>query len=176
MIYDHVIIGGGPTGLTLAWILSKYNKKVALIDKNNSLGGCHRVHRVNNGLFSEHGPRIYLDCYLMFRQILNEMGYDFYDLFTEYNFQISNIGGDIFSQFTFTELLKLSIAFILLNDADKKITIKQYLNEHNFTPMSIDYIDRLCRLVDGGGIDTYTLYNFLQILNQKVFHFQKADK
>ena len=48
-----IIIGGGPCGMTLAWLLAKNNINVTLIDKNSSLGGCHRVTRQNN-LFSEH--------------------------------------------------------------------------------------------------------------------------
>ncbi len=66
--YDYIIIGGGPTGMTLAHLLSKYNKKVAIIEKEKELGGCHSVKRVDN-LFSEHGPRIYFDNYLMFQRI-----------------------------------------------------------------------------------------------------------
>ena len=76
-IYDYVIIGGGPSGLTLAWCLAfSYHKKVAVIERESSLGGCHRVIRVN-GLFSEHGPRIYVDNYFMFQKILVEMGLSF---------------------------------------------------------------------------------------------------
>ena len=30
--YDYTIIGGGPCGLTIAYILSKYNKKILIID------------------------------------------------------------------------------------------------------------------------------------------------
>ena len=88
MNYDYVIIGGGPTGLTVAYYLNKMGKKCCLIDMNESLGGCHRVKRVN-GLFTEHGPRIYSDTYVNFMKMMKEWGYKFQDLYTEYNFQIS---------------------------------------------------------------------------------------
>ena len=81
--YDYIIIGGGPTGLTLALYLSK-KYKVVIIEKQNFLGGCHSVKRVN-GLFSEHGPRIYLNNYLTFSELLkNELGTNFDDLFIKY--------------------------------------------------------------------------------------------
>jgi phytoene dehydrogenase-like protein len=74
--YDYVIIGGGPTGLTLALYLSKYYK-IAIIEKEDQIGGCHSVKRID-GLFSEHGPRIYLDNYLVFKDILkNELNITF---------------------------------------------------------------------------------------------------
>ena len=31
MIEEYTIIGAGPTGLTIAWILSQYNKKCVII-------------------------------------------------------------------------------------------------------------------------------------------------
>jgi len=50
--YDYIIVGAGPTGLTLAYLLSKYRKTVAIIEKDNIIGGCHSVKRVN-GLFTD---------------------------------------------------------------------------------------------------------------------------
>lgn len=54
MIYDLVIIGGGPSGLSLAQKCCK-SKKILIIDKENDIGGCHRVRRILNNLFTEHG-------------------------------------------------------------------------------------------------------------------------
>ena len=38
-MYDVVIIGAGPAGLTAAYELSKYNKKVLVIEKKSNVGG-----------------------------------------------------------------------------------------------------------------------------------------
>jgi hypothetical protein len=175
--YDHIIIGGGPTGLTLALCLSKYKKKVALIEKNNILGGCHGVDRDNNNLFSEHGPRIYIDNYLMFKKILSEMNMDFHELFTPYQFGISNIGGKTTEHLSTKELFILTKALFNLNESYKKISVKNYVENYNFSNNAKDYLDRLCRLTDGGGIDKYTLYSFLQIINQNFFYkiYQPKD-
>lgn len=168
MKYDYVIIGGGPTGMTLAWYLSRYFK-VALIDENIYIGGCHGVDR-HDDLFSEHGPRIYIDNYLMFIDLLKEMDINFYDYFTQYQFGITNIGGNITDHISIKEMLKLLWGFLRMNKSYREITLEEFLNKKNFTVRAKDYFDRLCRLTDGGGIDQYTLYNFYQLINQNFFY------
>lgn len=164
-MFDYVIVGGGPCGLTLAWCLLNYNKKVLLIEKEDYLGGCHGVTRVN-GIFSEHGPRIYLDNYLTFIQILKEMNLSWHDLFTPYEYSFVNIGTNTTSALSFPEIMKLLFSFMALNESYKVITMEEYLNNNNFSEKAKNYLDRLCRLTDGAGIDRYTLYNFLQLPNQ----------
>ena len=39
MLYDSIIIGAGPAGLTAAYELSKTNKKVLILEKKNQVGG-----------------------------------------------------------------------------------------------------------------------------------------
>ena len=109
-IYDYVIVGTGPTGLALSWYLAKENKTVLLIDKETSIGGCHRVQRVN-GLLTEHGPRVYSDVYLNFIRMLKDMNLNFNELFTPYNFDISNVGN---KKLKFGEKVSFAIAFIKL--------------------------------------------------------------
>ena len=168
--YDYIIIGSGPTGLTLALYLSKYNKKVAIVEKEDQIGGCHSVKRVN-GLFSEHGPRIYIDNYYVFSDILKkELNTSFTELFTKYKFGKNDIFEIIYKKLSFRELFILSIAFINLNNSYKKTSFKEFLDYHNFSDKAKDILDRLGRLADGGGIEKYTLYSFLQLRNQNILY------
>ena len=42
--YDLIIIGSGPSGLSLANCCSKIkNLKILIIDKESVIGGCHKV-------------------------------------------------------------------------------------------------------------------------------------
>lgn len=50
MKYDYIIVGGGPCGISLSHLLAKTNKKILLLEGENSLGGCHRVDRINGYL------------------------------------------------------------------------------------------------------------------------------
>ncbi|MFW5721261.1 MAG: NAD(P)-binding protein, partial [Bacteroidota bacterium] len=59
-MYQYVIYGGGPTGMTLAYLLSKNNKKVLLVEKEDKLGGCWKVEWFKNKYFTEHSPRVLL--------------------------------------------------------------------------------------------------------------------
>jgi hypothetical protein len=169
---DYVIIGGGPTGLTIAYYLNKYGKKCILIDKNNDIGGCHRVNRIDD-LFVEHGPRVYSDAYVNFRQLLKEWNYNFYDLFVKYDFQISNIGGKSIQRLNIREITLFILQFIKLilgNDNSKFISVKEFLDKNNFSDISKDYLDRVCRLTDGAGSDRTSLFQFLQLINQNSFY------
>lgn len=170
--YNYVIIGGGPTGLTLAWYLAKANKKVLLIEKEDTLGGCHRVQRVD-GLFTEHGPRVYSNSYLNFIDLLKDMNLEFEDLFTLYDFNITNIGGKNHHSLSNFEKLSLISSFIKLTlfpSYGKDISILKFMENNNFTEESKEYIDRVCRLTDGATSDTYTLFQFLQLVDQQIMY------
>jgi protoporphyrinogen oxidase len=172
MEYDYIIIGGGPTGMTLAWLLEDASRKILLIEKENDLGGCHRVERVD-GFFTEHGPRVYSTSYLMFIDLLKDMKIDFHTYFTEYKASLSNIDKRTLNSFTINEKKSLFFAFIKLvfdNNFGKNISLKQFCDDNNFTNASRDYIEKFCRLTDGASYEKYTLFQFLQLANQQLFY------
>ena len=167
--YDHIIVGGGPTGLALAQVLSR-SSRVLLLEKRDFLGGCHGVTRVHDGMMTEHGPRIYIDNFLMFTQLLNDMGVQFDDLFVKYNFSTATMMLEALRVLSLREIATLGWSFMTLNDSYKEITLMEYLSSHDFSKASIDILDRIGRLTDGGSADTYTLFSFLQILNQNFLY------
>jgi hypothetical protein len=169
--YDYIIVGGGPTGLALAQVLSRsLSKRILLLEKHNYLGGCHGVTRVHDGMMTEHGPRIYIDNFLMFSQLLRDMGVRFDDLFVKYNFSTVTMMTEAIRVLTLREIATLFWSFATLNESFKEITLMEYLSSHNFSNASIDILDRIGRLTDGGSADTYTLFSFLQILNQNFLY------
>ena len=167
--YDYIIVGAGPTGLTMAWYLSsRLGKRVLIIDRENSIGGCHRVMRVNN-LFSEHGPRIYLNNFINFMKLLNDMGLDFYTMFTKYKFNVSDIGNKSIQNFTIRELFVITVFYLkyIVNPEESRITtMEEFCLKNNFSKEAMDYLDRLCRLTDGAELSRYTLFTFFELINQ----------
>ena len=179
MSYDYVIVGGGPTGMTIAWILSNQKKKVLLIEKDEVLGGCHKVLRVN-GYFTEHGPRIYSNSFLMFIELLADMDIAFTDLFIPYKSKPTDIddktiqiNNKINLNLTFNEIMALLLAFLKLivnKDYGRTVSMKDFMKKNNFSENSYDFIERLCLLSDGATIDNYTLFQFLQYINKQFFY------
>ena len=167
--YDCIVVGAGPTGLALAQVLSK-TSRVLLIEKRDYLGGCHGVTRVHDGMMTEHGPRIYIDNFLMFKELLNDMGVKFDDLFVKYNFSTVSMMLEAIRVLSLREIATLGWSFMTLNDSYKETTLLEYLSSHDFSKASIDILDRIGRLTDGGSADTYTLFSFLQILNQNFLY------
>jgi hypothetical protein len=177
MNYDLIIIGAGPSGLTLAQCLRGTYSKILIIEKEAEIGGLHRVMRVpyeEYQVFTEHSPRIYSNTYKNFQTMLLDMGADFNETFTPYNFSIFEIGGEtIFSTLSVSEIAKIGFQYILLVANDKygmNITIGEFMTDNNFSQKSIDLIDRLTRLTDGAGADKFTLNEFLQIFNQQFLY------
>jgi len=167
--YDYIVVGAGPTGLALAQVLS-ISSRVLLIEKRDFLGGCHGVTRVHDGMMTEHGPRIYIDNFLMFKALLNDMGTRFDDMFVKYNFSTVTMMFEALRVLSLREIATLGWSFMTLNDSYKETTLMEYLSSHEFSNASIDILDRIGRLTDGGSADTYTLFSFLQILNQNFLY------
>jgi len=172
MEYDYIIIGAGPSGLTASYYLGKLGKKVLLIDKNNSIGGCHRVMRVN-GLFSEHSPRFYSNSYSNFKNLLLNFGTSFETLFTPMKFNSYSVFKNSIFNLKIRELILFTVDFIKLivnKNHGKNTTMETYVLNNHFNKNSIKFINNVCRLTDGADITRYTLSQFLQIANQQLIH------
>jgi protoporphyrinogen oxidase len=178
--YDIIIVGSGPSALSLAQCCSFLNKNILIIDKESSIGGCHRVRRVpiryNDKIeyvFTEHGPRVYSSSYTNFISLLKDIGINFNDIFINYNFSITTIGNQtIWNSLTIREILWLAISFfrIIFQDYGRDISVKEFTNKYNFSKKSKDILDKICRITDGASSDNYTLYQFLQVFNQQSLH------
>lgn len=173
-MYDHIIVGGGPGGMTLATFLPGKN---ILIEKKSELGGCHSVIR-ENGYFTEHGPRIYGTSYINTIELLRKIGINWDDYFTDYDFSFMSIGlGEIISNLYFDEFIKLVIEFIKFsfNESDPTISVGEWSKD--FSPTTRDFMDRLCRMTDGADSSRYLLSTFLELFNQNFFYkFQQPKK
>ncbi len=95
-LYDYVIIGAGPTGLACAWLLTKKGYKCIIVEKANTIGGCHRAMRVHtqqrksasdgtntrkcmSGYYAIHGPRVYCNTYVHMNRFHSELNMYLYE-------------------------------------------------------------------------------------------------
>ena len=178
IIYDCIIIGAGPSGLTFATLANK-NEKILIIEKDSVIGGCHKVNRQkyeNEYYFCEHGPRVYIGNYVNFKMILNKIGLRFKDLFirnkktTLETLYTDVIKTNIYNNNENFSMMKEYFQLLLDPNYGKNISMKEYLISNNFTEKAIDYTDRNCRIIDGGDINKVSLNSFLHIINETLLY------
>ncbi|VBB18997.1 flavin containing amine oxidoreductase [Yasminevirus sp. GU-2018] len=165
--YDYCIVGAGPSGFTASWYLSRLGYKVLLVDREDVIGGVHRVVRAttNNGVensFTEHSPRIYSGGYLAFIHMLKEMHIDFFKIFAGYSYNIFTIMLTVVVNFSILDIVKILIGFIKYIFVDPEGSVDSFLKSNHFSDKGSDVIDRFCRLLDGGGAD--------RMLSTEMFH------
>ena len=165
--YDLIIVGAGPAGLALAHASSSLYRRILIIDKESEIGGCHRVKRDVNGLFTEHGPRIYLSIYYNFFNLMNEMGLQVEDVFVNYKYSFDDVAKEkLLPHYTFYEIFMFALAYLMYvinDDYGKDISLYEYLRGHGFSLKVIDIFDRLCRFTDGGNVYSYSLNKILKL-------------
>lgn len=124
MLFDYIVYGGGPTGLTLAYFLSKNNYKVALVEKDDILGGCWKVEWDSDVYFTEHSPRVLLGKKTLFFSLLKEIDYkynvvDTYGNSIETKLKLFNF---FRKNLNFSDLLKLGKAKLFKNNSNETVS------------------------------------------------------
>lgn len=176
-IYDYIIIGSGPAGLTFATLADK-NDKIMIIEKDKFIGGCHKVNRQryeNENYFCEHGPRVYFNNYVNFKMILNKIGLKFRNVFKKGNSSTIDLLKELsdYKIFNFRELWIITIEFFkLLLDPNhaNKLSLYDFMKANNFTDRAFDYTDRFVRITDGGDINKISLNTYLHIINEAILY------
>ena len=174
--YDLIVVGAGPAGLALAHTSSSIYRRVLIIDKELEIGGCHRVKRNADGMFTEHGPRVYFSFYYNFFNLMNEIGLKIEDVFVEYKYSfIDIINKKIMPSYNIYEIFMYSLAylmFVINDDYGKDISLYEYLRGYGFSLKVIDIFDRLCRFTDGGNVYTYSLNKMLKMTDNNMLMLQ----
>ena len=163
--YDLIILGAGPSGLALAHVSTSIYRNILIIDREQEIGGIHRVIRDYHGVYTEYGPRIYMTAFYNFLDIIKDIGIDYREIFAKfrYNF-VSNL---MFrNNLRFYEKYMLLCAYFkyLFNDNYGKTTkLHDYLIFYKFSTASINIIDDICVYIDDGNIKTYSLNKFIKL-------------
>lgn len=172
-MYDYVIVGGGPAGLTLATYLPG---TIALVERHPVLGGCHRVDSETYQEFVEHGPRVYSGAYVNVRRVLRDIGLDWDRVFQKIQFSPENIDGKRWYHWlSVKEIAYLTfeyLVFALFNKHHgKNISMKTYCTRKGFSTQSLEYIDMVCAFSDGARADRYSLWEFVSGFDQHISPF-----
>ena len=128
---SYTIIGSGPTGLTLAYILALNNYNVTIIEQDNQLGGSWNSQWIDDMYFSENSPRIYLETKnskLLFTHLgLKDSDFKniYGNLFTT-NYKFVSF---LFKYFNFFDYFLFIYSFIKYRIVTRNITIQEWINE-----------------------------------------------
>ena len=174
-MYDYIVIGGGPTGLTLATYLSG---NIALVERQPVLGGCHRV--LPGDRFVEHGPRVYSGAYVNVQHVLEDIGTSWDETFEKTYFSPEFIDGKHWYQWlSVKEIGWLTfeyLMYVINSNHGKNISMATYCTHKNFSASSKEYIDLVCRFSDGAGADRYSLWEFVSGFDQHILPFYTPRK
>lgn len=171
--YDFVIVGAGPAGLAFAQVVATQGFSVKILDREQVIGGCHRVRRIN-GAFTEHGPRVYGSQYKAVRMLLDQMEIPFASVFTKYDFNLLGfMRQTLLETLTLKELLVFFSAFcvfLVLPMYGVVQSMATFMERYQFSMKTRNIVERICVMTDGATAETYTVYAFLQLLNQNAFY------
>ncbi len=144
------IFGAGPTGLTLAWILSKKGKKVVIYETYSEPGGTWTTKWLKNDnnntkLFTQHSPQILTTAYVNTIDLWKDMGMDYKD------FTIPYKSGWTDMDTTFVDKLNLAWGYLRYLMDEKKyetILVSDYFNG-KLSDRGRKSLSEICYLLDG---------------------------
>jgi protoporphyrinogen oxidase len=166
--YDMVIIGAGPAGLALAHCCSRLGISILIIDKESAIGGCHRVIRTDQGLFTEHSPRIYFENYVNVMYLMSEMGLRQEDVFIPYKYSLFDIISKLLPYISWYDVIIFAfihIVYFINIDYGHDISLETFCKQFGVSPKLTEKLDRICRFVDGADIRKYSVNKFLSLSN-----------
>lgn len=130
-MYDIIIIGGGPSGIALTTILSKTDKKILLIEREHSLGGCWRIEWKDNLYYTEHAPKVMTEDYIYFNALFRFFGNKTNPILKEtYPKDVIRhiyFSKNIYHNFTILDMFKIVKEFLKSRIIENKQTISEFI-------------------------------------------------
>ena len=129
----YTIVGSGPAGLSLAYILALNNCNVEIIEQYDQLGGSWNSDWIDGKYFTENSPRVFLQSKNS-DKLLSHLGFtssDFqniYGNFFETNYKFINF---TFKYFNLLDYLIFLLALIKYRFINEKITVATWM-EHSY--------------------------------------------
>lgn len=165
------VVGAGPAGIFTATLLASTGKSVTLFQKGE-IGGSHRVDWVS-GSFSEHGPRVYADFYVNYRNILKHLDIDFYEFHSQPFSPVIAYAG-ILTRFSIRELLIFIYYFwacVLFPTYYKSQNLLEITS--SFSEEAKTFLRKFSNLL---GNDSYNAWSFFAAIDNVTFKAYTASK
>ena len=157
------IIGCGPTGMTIAWIMSKTHE-VHMWEKHDTCGGSWwEPPAPTPDALSLHAPRVvFKDAFVNTRWLFDEMGLD-WDKYFKSGAAVSESIEIFLKRFSTKDYFEF-IKFLILGFKDDGRTIKDHL-EGKLSPKAESLVATLPIIMDGVDWSRMTAWEFIQSFN-----------
>ena len=131
----YIIIGSGPTGLSLANTLSNNGYDILVIEKDNQLGGSWNSQWINGKYWSENSPRV-LALFKNTKKFLDDLGFkdsdygEVYGNFFETNYKLFLYVLNFFNLNDLKIILKSTFKYRKINE---DITLQNWIDNSNLS-------------------------------------------
>lgn len=174
------IIGGGPSGIALAWYLSKDEETyVRIFEQRDELGGSWYEPSIDERNF--HSVRaVFPSVFVNTRDLLKEMDVDFYEVFQPSNSSLMT-NFKLIAYFSVCDLLKLSYDFIRINISPKHMTsesLQSLCTRRNISESGQYLVSVMSLVFDGVTWDKMSCYEFFKTIDYtgwNKMYFQKMS-
>ena len=141
--YDQIIVGGGPCGIALALMLEKTGKKILLVERENTLGGCWRIEWQNEKYYTEHSPHIMTTNYKKFIQLCKylKVKNEFKSTY-KYKSSLRSVYFDknVIGNLKFSDIIKLVSGLIMSRFIENKQTVDEFCDHISVAGKKTMYI------------------------------------
>jgi len=133
MVYDVTIIGGGPSGLSLAVMLARTGQRVLLLEREPMLGGTWRVEWLKGKYYSEHSPHVMSTGYNYFKALCNFLNVPFRTKQTYRSMFDIYAGKNLTRQFTFCDIMAFCYGYVSSRLYESNSTVKEFTSNFSST-------------------------------------------
>ena len=134
---EIIIVGGGPTGLSIALNLANSENKITVIEKSDLLGGSWKSRFLENKYFSEHSPQVLFSTYKYFHKLLKVLEINKSEYIVEpyggvLKFYLKMIRF-FFKNFDVSDFIKFFTYLLYTKYFGSNLTIQEMINKLNFS-------------------------------------------
>ena len=161
------VIGGGPCGTYLAYMLSGTHD-VHLFERDSDLGGCWATH-YDTGYFQEHSPRIMFNNYINTRDFFDSIGIDFYEQFFKV-FSIYEKSMKYRERFTANDIFSLTKGLLMPSFMWNSYSVKDMCEYYELSESAVELIQKMCYGIDGVSYEKMSASEYFDTIDTTLFY------
>ena len=132
----YVIIGAGPTGLSLAHVLANNGYEVDIIERDSQLGGSWNSQWKEGKYFSENSPRVLIYSNINVQNFFYNIGMkaeDFYSIYGNILESNKKVGDFLKESFTFSDYMIFLWGVINYKAFKTDMTMQEWMDNNNLS-------------------------------------------